>query len=788
MEKNALNSLKIKGLTEAQAADLKEKGFYNKQPKSKTKSVKRIICENLLTLFNAVNFILAIMVIAVGSYKNALFINIVIINLIIGIVQEIRAKRTIDRLSLMTAPKASVLRESELKTLSFEEIVLGDVLYFTAGRQIPADAVVLDGVLEVNESLLTGESDPILKKAGDTLFSGSFVVSGVAYAEVEKVGTDSYASGIIAQVSSHRMPNSEMMRSLKSIIKVVSVVIIPVGLLLLFEQVAVQKLSISDGVTGTAAALIGMIPEGLILLTSIALAVSVVRLSRCQTLVQELYCIETLARVDTLCLDKTGTITEGCLEVKSMELLDNSKDPAQAIRAVLHVLDDDNTTFKALRDSFKGKAPGWQVSETVPFSSEHKYCGATFEHKGTYVIGAPDIIFSGGIQKKDQLKIENYAAQGSRILAVGHSEAAFKENYQLPDTVVPVALLLLSDKIRKDARETLEYFACQGVDIKIISGDHPKTVAEVARRAGVQHVQMVVDAATLTSDQAIAEAANKYTVFGRVTPAQKKQLIQALKNQGHTVAMTGDGVNDVLALREADCSIAMASGSDATRQIAQLVLLDSNFSNITKVLLEGRRVINNISRAASLFLVKTIFSFILAWIVIFANKAYPFVPIQLTLISALMIGIPAFFLALAPNHNRVTGSFMTRVLHRALPGGLTIVVGISAAMLIGHLMALTTLETSTMACILTGVAAMLVLYDVCQPMNFRRNLLFWSVTAAFILALLLFPDFFRIVPLLPLDRVLWSALLPLLLLVYPVMMLMRFIVDKLEIRMRRYKN
>ena len=765
------------GLTGAEVKSRFDQGLYNRQIQSKTKSVSQIIRDNTLTLFNMLNIVLAALVIAVGSYKNALFINIVVINTVIGIIQEIRAKRTIDRLSLISQPHITVLRDGRETRIAVHEIVLDDLMILSNGSQIPADSVVVSGELEVNESLLTGEADAIVKRTGDKLLSGSFAVAGRAKARVIHVGEDNYAARLTAQVKQVKAPNSEIMRALNFILKVVSVAIIPIGIIMFVQQHFFQNQLLAPSVVSTVAALIGMIPEGLVLLTSVALAVGVVRLARYKTLVQELYCIETLARVDVLCLDKTGTITEGTMEVKSINLINNMKNPAQAIRALMAALPDDNATACALRESFSGAAPKWVARKLAPFSSARKWSGAYFEGEGSYVIGAPEFILRENYPAYRE-QVEGYAADGNRVLLLAHSPENFPDPLALPENLTVIALVLLGDRIRPEARETLEFFACQGVDIKVISGDSPVTVSEVACRAGLMKGNAWVDASQLTTEAEIAEAAEKYTVFGRVSPEQKQYLIRALKDAGHTVAMTGDGVNDVLALREADCSIAMAAGSDAARQISQLVLLDSNFANLTRVLMEGRRVINNISRAASLFLVKTIFSFLLSLVVIVSASSYPFVPIQLTLISTLAVGIPSFFLALEPNKSRLSGSFMAKVLRRALPGALTIVVTCVSLLFIGHLLDFSNAEISTLSCILTGAAALMVLYDVCQPLNALRTLLFWTMTVAFIGLLVGLPAFFQLIPLYPPKAELLLILFPMLFLLYPVMLLMKRLVLK----------
>lgn len=776
MDNNTFNPSVDVGLTSAQVEKQFERGLYNKQPKSQTKTVGQIIKDNTLTLFNFLNIILAIMVIAVGSYKNALFINIVIINTVIGIIQEIKAKKIIDQLSLISQPHTQVIRDGKEEEIEIDKIVLSDILILTAGKQIPSDARVVSGEIEVNESLLTGEADSIIKKVGDTLLSGSFVVAGQAYVRVDKIGNDNYASKITLDAKKARKPNSEIMRAMNLIMKVIGFTILPIGVFLLIGQMTIENSSFYQSIISTVAALIGMIPEGLVLLTSIALAVGVIRLGRYKTLVQELYCIETLARVDVLCLDKTGTITEGVMEVKSIDLINNIKDPAKALRALVNTLKDDNSTFLAIKDSFSGERPKWNATKIVPFSSARKWSGANFGSEGTYIMGAPEFILGDDYdQYKD--KIEGYASQGNRVLMLGYSDETFEGENELPQKITVIALLLLADKIRKEAKKTLEYFASQGVEIKVISGDNPLTVAEVAGRAGLNNASHFVDATTLKTDDDVIEASGKYTVFGRVTPGQKRVLVNALKSAGHTVAMTGDGVNDVLALRDSDCSIAMASGSDAARQVSQLVLLDSNFSSLTKVLMEGRRVINNISRAASLFLVKTIFSFLLAVIVIMANEGYPFIPIQLTLISTVSIGIPSFFLALEPNKSRMSGNFLEKVLRKALPGALTIVLNIVVAMIIGGLIQLSNEEISTMACLLTGVAGLIILYGVCQPMNIQRNILFWSMTIIFAIAIVFFPEFFYVIPFFSMNLTsnldLILVLLPMMFLIYPVMLLFR---------------
>lgn len=772
------------GLTQVQVEERIAAGKVNIQPQSKTKTIGRIVKDNSLTLFNILNIILALMVIFVESFQNLLFINVVVINTLIGIVQEIKAKKTIDKLSLISQPHVTVLRDGNPQEIVFEKIVLDDILILTAGKQIPADAQVVKGELEVNESLLTGESDSIMKYEGDTLLSGSFVVSGQATVQVTEVGRDNYASKLVEAVKVAKKPNSEIMKALAFIMKSISIVIVPLGLLLLYKQLIVQQLPLQAGVTQTVAALIGMIPEGLVLLTSVALAVGVIRLGQHQTLVQELYCIETLARVDVLCLDKTGTITEGNMEVLSMETICHDKNSVQAIRALIANLKDDNATFRALSDSCKGEAPKWQCDRVIPFSSERKWSGAFFGGQGSFVIGAPEFILKDRYPEIQE-KVEQYASQGNRVLMLGYAAEPFKEDGSLPDHIRTMALLPMGDKIRPEAKKTLEFFRNQGVEIKVISGDNPVTVSQVAHRAGLLDWDNVVDAATLTEDEDVRNAAQAYSVFGRVTPEQKRLLIEALKRAGHTVAMTGDGVNDVLALREADCSIAMAEGSDAVRQVSQLVLLDSNFANFTRVLMEGRRVINNITRAASLFLVKTMFSLMLAIIVIIANEAYPFVPIQLTLISALTIGAPSVFLALEPNKNRITGNFLEKVLKKSLPGALTVVFNVVMIMIVGAYLHLDQQQISTLAVISTGLIGLVILFRVCQPLDNKRWALFFAMTVSFLCCVLFLEDLFFLTPIADFLPAMYIVLGITMVDIYPLLRIFSWSVNQVEKMLNR---
>lgn len=732
------------GLTEKEVAARIQDGLVNGDTEVPTKSIPAIIKGNIVTLFNILNFVLAGLILITGSYKNMLFMGVILCNILIGTVQEIRAKRTIDKLSLISAPKATVLRASRQCQIAVSELVLDDLMLLHAGQQVCADAVVLSGECEVNESLITGESDAVVKRAGDHLLSGSFVVSGHCRAQVEHVGKDNYAAQIVGGARFIKKPNSEIMRSLNFIIKVVSIVIVPTGLLLLGRQILLSHDVWQDALVSTVAALIGMIPEGLVLLTSVVLAVGVIRLSRYKTLVQELYCIETLARVDVLCLDKTGTITEGSMQVTDL-LPQNGVDSATvdtALSALVHTLRDDNPTSNAILERYE-KDPGWKAVAKVPFSSARKWSAVSFEGQGSYVLGACEFVCPAEAERRTS-EFSRYAAEGQRVLVLAHSPNPIA-GMDLPSHLTVYAVVLISDKIRAEAPDTLQYFAQQGVALKVISGDSAATVASIARKAGLQDAEKSVDASTLKEED-IPDAVDRYTVFGRVTPQQKLSIIKALKEKGHTVAMTGDGVNDVLALRESDCSIAMASGSDAARNVSQLVLLDSNFASMPRVVAEGRRCINNIQRSASLFLVKTIYSFVLAILFIFIHMSYPFMPIQMTLISSLAIGVPSFLLGLEPNRERLQGHFIQNVLRKSLPGGLTIVLSVLAVMLSSLFLPFTDDQISTICVLTTGISSLIVLFKICMPFNWLRLTLPIVLSFAFAVGVIFFQQLFSLVP------------------------------------------
>ena len=633
----------LTGLTDEQVNERIEQGKVNADENPNTRTYKQIVRENTLTFFNFLNLVLLILVLMVGSYKNAFFVGIIIINTLIGIAQEIRAKKTIDKLAILTAKKSIVIREGKKWTVPTEDLVLDDLVCLKTGDQVPADAKVLEGSVEVNESLLTGESDNLPKNVGDELFSGSFVTSGEACCQIIHVGKDNYAAQITSEAKEFKRHNSELKNSLNAILKVISIIIVPLGALLFYKQYYIVENTFKASVVSMVAGVLGMIPEGLVLLTSVALTLGALVLANKKTLVQELYCIETLARVDTLCLDKTGTITEGtmCVErvepwSEASENKDTDEIPTEdedepdlheienMMANLMYVLNDQNATIDALRKRFPAKS-SMTLEHIIPFSSDRKYSGAVFEDNGTYLMGAAQFLFPEG--REDILDVcQNYAEEGLRVLVLAHS-TQMAEGTELPENLEPAALLLLTDVIREEAPDTLQFFDSQEVDLKVISGDDPVTVSAIAKRAGLKNAENYVDATTLETEEQLEEAVAKYSVFGRVTPQQKKEMVQALQKQGHTVAMTGDGVNDVLALKEADCSIAMAQGSDAAKNIANVVLLDSNFASMPHIVNQGRRVVNNIRTAASMFLIKTMFSVMLSLLTIFFGNAYPFEPI-----------------------------------------------------------------------------------------------------------------------------------------------------------------
>lgn len=722
------------GLNQKEINERINNGLINYDTSIPTKSIKQIISSNIFTLFNLLNLILALAIFLVGSYKNLLFMGVVISNIIISTFQEIQAKKTIDKLSLISSTKVKTIRKGKIEEVHINKILLDDILLFKVGNQIVTDCILKEGEIEVNEAFITGESDPVIKRKNDMILSGSFIVSGECRAKVEHIGDDNYTSSISKDAKYIKKTNSQILKSLKKVIKIVSIIIIPMGLLLFYNQINIPQTTLQDAVVNTVAALIGMIPEGLILLTSTVFAVSIIRLSKYNVLVQDLYCSESLARVDTLCLDKTGTITEGKMEVSDLVIIsDWKKEEVENILCNLSSsLKDDNSTINAIRDKYKNNC-NWMMRQEHPFSSKRKWSGVTFENEGSYIIGAPEFIL------KDRVKIIqndlNLFSKNNRVILLGHTKKTIIGD-NLPNDIEVIALILIRDKIRKEAIDTINYFKDANVDIKIISGDNVITVANIAKRVGIDVENKYIDATTLKNYSDIKLAVSKYSIFGRVTPFQKKQIVIALKELGHTVAMTGDGVNDCLALKESDCSIALSSGSDAARNVSQLVLLDSNFSSLPKVVKEGRRTINNIQRSATLFLVKTIYSTIIAFIFLFVNMSYPFEPIQLTLTSVVTIGIPSFVLALEPNKEKIKGNFLINVISKAIPTALTIVANIILIMIISGIFKITPDETSTLCVILTAMTGFMLLYKLCIPFNFIRRLLLGSMITLFLIGVI----------------------------------------------------
>ena len=744
----------LTGLTDEQVNERIEQGKVNADENPNTRTYKQIVRENTLTFFNFLNLVLLILVLMVGSYKNAFFVGIIIINTLIGIAQEIRAKKTIDKLAILTAKKSIVIREGKKWTVPTEDLVLDDLVCLKTGDQVPADAKVLEGSVEVNESLLTGESDNLPKNVGDELFSGSFVTSGEACCQIIHVGKDNYAAQITSEAKEFKRHNSELKNSLNAILKVISIIIVPLGALLFYKQYYVVGNTFKDSIVSMVAGVLGMIPEGLVLLTSVALTLGALVLANKKTLVQELYCIETLARVDTLCLDKTGTITEGTMCVERVEPWseasennDTDEIPTEdedepdlheienTMANLMYVLKDQNATIDALRKRFPAKS-SMTLEHIVPFSSDRKYSGAVFEDNGTYLMGAAQFLFPEG--REDILDVcQNYAEEGLRVLVLAHS-TQMAEGTELPENLEPAALLLLTDVIREEASDTLQFFDSQEVDLKVISGDDPVTVSAIAKRAGLKNAENYVDATTLETEEQLEEAVAKYSVFGRVTPQQKKEMVQALQKQGHTVAMTGDGVNDVLALKEADCSIAMAQGSDAAKNIANVVLLDSNFASMPHIVNQGRRVVNNIRTAASMFLIKTMFSVMLSLLTIFFGKAYPFEPIQMSLISACAVGIPTFLLAQENNYDKIDHTFLRHVFLNAFPAALTITSCVFAVMLVCQNVYHSNDMLSTACVLVTGWNYMAALKTVYAPLNTYRKVIIYGMQFIFFSAAVIF--------------------------------------------------
>ena len=713
----------------------------NRQEKI-TKTTGQILRENICTLFNLLNLLIAVALVYVHAWSNLFFIFVIAFNTIIGIAQEIKAKRLIEKLSLLSAPKAEVERNGKVQEIAVEEIELEDILLLDSGKQICADATVVEGTVEVNESLLTGESDAILKKAGDSLLSGSSVISGKCRAQVIHVGSDNYAAKIAREAKKTKAINSELVLSMRKVTKLTGFFIVPLGVLLFLQAYLMRDNSLYDAVVTTSAGLLGMLPKGLYLLISIGLAAGIVALSRKNVLVQDLYSLENLAHVDVLCLDKTGTLTEGKMQVEAViPLADGAEAEFRKLMgSFLQNTTDNNATFQALNEYFTW-SDAYAQAASVPFSSDRKWSAITFAHGVTFVVGAPEKLCPSELP--EQLRAHMQA--GKRILLAGITQETVSKQEALPKIQLLAAITIV-DPIRKNAPAAMEYFRSEGVAVKIISGDNPVTVSAIAAQAGVPGAEKYIDMSQI-GDEDIDAIVETHSVFGRVTPVQKKQLVEALHRKKHTVAMTGDGVNDVLALREADCSIAMASGSSVACQASHIVLLDSDFSAMPSVVAEGRRVINNIERSASLYLVKNIFTFILAITTLIFTLPYPYSPAQLSLVNAITIGIPSFILAMEPNEDRISGHFLGNVLRRALPAALAdylLVLGVMLFYLAFHLEddMLSTISTGVM-----GVVGLMMVFRTSKPFNTLRIVMMSFLIAAFAVCYFFFPTYFTIEPL-----------------------------------------
>ena len=734
------------GLTAQQVQEHRMHGWTNQPVDPPSKTTKEIIQENVFTYFNLIFLVLAVLLCLVGSFRDLTFLPVIVLNTLIGIIQETRAKKVLDNLTMLNAPHAMVIRDGKKSQINAEDLVVDDIVIFEAGNQVCADAEVCAGEVQVNESLLTGESDEITKRKGDQLMSGSFIISGQCHARLEKVGADSYISRLTLEAKAmQNTEQSEMIRSLDKLVKWVGVAIIPIGIILFIQAFVFQGEGFQSSVTSMIAAVIGMIPEGLYLLASVALAVSSIRLAQKKVLLHDMKCIETLARVNVLCVDKTGTITENTMEVQ--DVIPTKEYEEGKLRPLSELLGDftaaqssDNITMEAMKRYFK-IASGKKAVAKTGFSSASKYSSVTFE-EASYVLGAPEFVLKEQYENYEEA-ISAHASKGARVLVFGTAKEE-PDGKPLKEAVTPLAYVLLANPIRQEAKETFTYFAEQGVEVKVISGDNPLTVSEVAKEAGIAGAERYVDASTLHTEEEMRAAVLNNAVFGRVTPNQKRKFVQILKEEGKTVAMTGDGVNDVLALKDADCSIAMASGSDAAAQASQLVLLESDFSCMPEVVLEGRRVVNNIQRSASLFLVKNIFSFLLSLVSFVFMFTYPLEPSQISLISMFTIGVPAFFLALEPNKNIIKGHFLTNVFLKALPAALTDVLAVGALVIFGRTFGVSSADISTAATMLLSIVGFMILYTISAPMNVLRSVILGGCIVGLLFCSIFLNDLFAI--------------------------------------------
>lgn len=734
---------KINGLSSEEVQERINDGKVNVTKKDNLKSNWRIIFDNVFTLFNLYNLIIAIALVCVKAYTNTFFFFIIAINVIIGIVQEIHGKNMVKRLSILSASKATVIRDGKEQKIEAEKIVLDDVILLAQGDQIPSDSYVIKGTVEVNEALLTGESDLILKKENDKLLSGSYIASGKCYAKVEKVGEDNFANQIISATKKYKENDSELINSMKKVTKFTSFVIIPVGMILFIQAYFFRGNVLEQSVIATSAALLGMLPKGLVLLITIALESGVIKLAKRMVLVQEAYSIESLAHIDTICLDKTGTITKGKMKVSEVKMYEEKLLPkpfSEMMTAFVNGMEDNNETFKALKKYFRGDNNFEKVSR-VAFSSERKWSSISFKEEGTIVLGAPEKLFQKSRMEMPE-EIESLQKNGKRVLGIAYTTEVIK-NEELPELKI-IAMLVLEDPLRKNAKEMLGYFKQQGIDVKVISGDNPLTVSNIAKKAGLEDYESYIDLSTINTDAEIVDLVDKYSIFARVLPHQKSIIVKALQAKKHKVAMTGDGVNDVIALRESDCSITLPNASDAAKQVSQIVLLNSDFSVLKDVLMEGRRVVNNITKVARIFFIKTIYSVLLSLFCILTNTGFPFIPIQITLIDLAIEAYTSFFITFEKNEKVVNYSFLKRALINALPFALVIMFNIICLTIVGNIMEIPQEVSTTMMYLLIGFVSILAVQEVCKPYTKPHIFLFVTTLVGFYVAVVLFRNLLKI--------------------------------------------
>ena len=733
----------IEGLTDKEVQEQIELGNINKSQESKLKTTKQIIFDNVFTLFNLYNLIIAIALLCVKAYTNTFFFLIITVNVIIGIVQEIHGRNLVKKLSILNASKATVIRNGKEQKIDIEEIVLGDVILLSQGDQIPSDSYVLEGEVEVNEALLTGESDLILKSKEDKLLSGSYVTSGKCYAKVEKVGEDNFANSIISATKKYKENNSELINSMKKVTKFTSFVIIPVGIILFIQAYFYREAELAQAVVATAAALLGMLPKGLVLLITIALESGVIKLAKKDVLVQELYSIESLAHIDTICLDKTGTITQGEMRVSEIKTYNDKILPHSfndMMTAFVNGMDDNNATFHAFKKYFKGDN-SFEIADKVAFSSERKWSSISFKNEGSIVVGAPERLFD---KSKDDMpeEINELQKNGKRVLGIAYTKSIISEP-ELPELEI-IAIAVLEDPLRKNAKEMLGYFKDQGIDVKIISGDNALTVSNIAKKAGLKDYDSYIDLSTINTDAEIVDLVDKYSIFARVLPHQKSIIVKALQAKQHKVAMTGDGVNDVIALRESDCSITLPEATDSAKQVSQIVLLNSDFSVLKDVMMEGRRVVNNITKVARIFFIKTIYSVLLSIFCILTNMEFPFIPIQITLVDLVIEAYTSFFITFEKNKKPVTGSFLRTALTNAMPFAIVIMFNIIFLTFFRDTLGISQEIATTMMYLLIGFVSILAVQEVCKPYTKVHVFLFVTTALGFYVAVILFKNLLQI--------------------------------------------